>query len=120
MSRPLLAINEDEVMKLASYGCTQGEIADFFGCDQTTISRRFASAFDLGRANMKISIRKLQLRRARKGSDTMLIHLGKHYCGQTDRLDVTTAGQPIQVTFERIDNPRDHGISPPTEATEGA
>jgi len=26
-----------------------------------------------------------QIRRALKGSDVMLIHLGKHYCGQIDK-----------------------------------
>ncbi len=43
-----------------------------------------------------------------KGSDRMLIHLGKVYLGQTDRLDVTSTGGTTQVVLvDRADNPRD-------------
>jgi hypothetical protein len=85
MGRPPKDINEDEVFKLASYGCTQEEIGDFFGCNHAVISRRYSQAYNLGKASVRKNVRMWQMRRAQKGSDTMLIHLGKHYCGQIDK-----------------------------------
>jgi hypothetical protein len=83
--RPKKELNEDEVFKLASYGCTQEEIGDFFGCAHSVISRNYAQAYNLGKASVRKNVRMWQMRRALKGSDTMLIHLGKHYLGQTDK-----------------------------------
>ena len=48
----------------------------------------------LSRAESKISLRCKQFQRAMQVSDRMLIHLGKVYLGQTDRLDVTNQGEP--------------------------
>lgn len=83
-------IDGEQVTKLASYGCTQEEIADFFGCDRTVIGRRYAREYELGKAKVRINVRMWQVRRARKGSDTMLVHLGKQYCGQSDKTENKT------------------------------
>ncbi len=112
MGRPRKEIDADQVYRLASYGLTQDEIAEVFGCDQSVISRRFASEFHSARGSWKMSIRRAQTRRAVKdGSDQMLIHLGKSYLGQTDRIDMTSGNKPIAYV-ERAKNPRDlHAIS---------
>ena len=78
-------ITDEGVRRLASYGCTQEEIADFFDTSRSVITARFGQAFKLGAANVRKNIRMWQIRSARKGSDNMLIHLGKHYCGQHDK-----------------------------------
>ena len=86
MGRPLKPIDADQVYKLARLGCTQDEIADVFGVDQATISRRFASEFARARGECRISLRRAQFRRAIKDrSDSMLIHLGRVYLGQGER-----------------------------------
>ena len=77
MGRPAKDIDADQVRKLAKLGCTQDEIADFFGVSASVISERFQSDFHVGCAESKISIRRAQWRSAMKGSDRMLIHLGK-------------------------------------------
>jgi hypothetical protein len=41
MGRPATDIDGDTVRKLAKLGCTQNEIADFFGVSQSVISERF-------------------------------------------------------------------------------
>lgn len=89
-------IDGSEVFKLAKLGCTQKEIGEYFGVDASTISRRFATEFHLGAAACKTSIRRWQIKKARGGCTPMLIHLGKTYLGQTDRVDVTTRGDAIQ------------------------
>lgn len=116
MARPRKDIDADEVFKLAKRGCTQKEIAAHFGVAQSTISERFRSEFELGSAQSITSLRSWQFKRAYNGSDTMLIHLGKVYLNQTDKLDITSDGKGIQSSFERIDNNRDKEVSPPAEA----
>lgn len=107
MGRPAKAIDGDTVRKLARLGCTQEEIADFFDCSHSVISERFRQEFHVGRGESKISLRRLQWKAARGGSVPMLIHLGKVYLGQTDRLDVTSKGGRTMVYIERANNPRD-------------
>jgi transcriptional regulator with XRE-family HTH domain len=82
MARPQKPIDADQVYRLAKIGCTQHDIAEFFGVDQSTISRRFASEFAQGRAAMRVSLHRLQYKRAVAGSDRMLIHLGQTELGQ--------------------------------------
>lgn len=106
MARPLKPIDAEQVFKLAKLGCTQEEIGEYFGCDQATISRRFSSEFKLGATECKTSIRRWQMKKGHAGCTTMLIHLGKTYLGQTDRVDVTSNGQPVSYV-DRAQNPRD-------------
>jgi hypothetical protein len=108
MGRPLKDIDGEMVRKLAKMGCTQEDIAEFFDCAHSVISERFRQDFHQGRAESKISLRRMQWRSAMRGSDRMLIHLGKTYLGQTDRLDVTSGNNALRtVFFERVNNPRD-------------
>ena len=107
MGRPKTDIDGEMVRKLAKLGCNQDEIADFFGVTQSVISERFRSDFHVGRAESKISLRRMQFKRAMQGSDRMLIHLGKVYLGQTDKLDVTSKGGRTVVYIEKANNPRD-------------
>ena len=111
MGRPTKDIDGEMVRKLAKLGCTQDEIADLFAVTRSVISERFRSDFHLGRAESIISLRRMKFKRAMQGSDRMLIHLGKVYLGQTDRLDVTTKGTLPVVYIEKANNPRDESQS---------
>ena len=64
MGRPRKEIDSDQVVRLASIGCTQDEIAHFFQVDQSQISRRFASEMALGGALCKTSLRRMQWKAA--------------------------------------------------------
>ena len=112
MGRPLKPIDADEVYRLASIGCTQDEIAGFFGCSQSVISDRFRSEYDLGRSASKITLRKRQWN-ASKRSVPMMIHLGKQMLGQSDKVEAEVRSE--SVIFERVDSPRDEAIPPPAE-----
>ncbi len=109
MARPLKEIDGEQVFKLARLGCTQEDIAEFFGCSDSTISERFRNEFHLGRGASKISLRRAQFKTALSGCAAMLIHLGKQYLGQTDRLDIRSAGELIYV--DRASNPRDQALA---------
>lgn len=89
--RPLLPIDPEEVVKLAALGCTNQEIADFFGCGISTIETRFQGDTDKGRSTLKMDLRTMQLKAARRGNVAMLIWLGKQFLGQSERaiLDIS-------------------------------
>lgn len=106
MGRPPLEISADQVEKLANLGCTTEEIADFFGCSTDTIQRRFAVELTRGKADVKLSLRRWQIRQAKNGNATMLVWLGKNLLGQkdTEADDVKKAIKKVgQATQEQLD-----------------
>ncbi len=85
--RPLIEIDEDELFKLASFHCTDVEIAAFFDFSVDTLNRRFAEILRKGREQGKRTLRKLQWNSAIGGNTTMLIWLGKQILKQTDKIE---------------------------------
>ncbi len=86
VGRPRKELDAEQVYKLARLGCTQAEIADVFGVGQATISRNYGSDYARAQGEFKTSLRRAQYLRAVKDkSDTMLVHLGKHWLGQGDK-----------------------------------
>jgi hypothetical protein len=101
-------IDVAQVEKLARIGCTQEEIGDILGCSQQTISDRFSVEYARARASLKTSLRRAQVIRAVKDrSDTMLVHLGRVYLGQSGESD----GMSGQEVLSRIlaDHARKNG-----------
>ena len=90
MSRPKkYNIDETQVTKLASYGCTNIEIAHFFGCDESLLRKSYSEFLTKGRAESKIRLRQAQFKLALGDEDnaphpSMLIWLGKNVLGQAD------------------------------------
>ena len=69
MARPKkYKIDTKEVEKLASYGCTNIEIGDFFGCSPDLIEKSYSEFLTKGRADAKIRLRKLQWASAESGT----------------------------------------------------
>lgn len=73
-----------EVQKLASMGCKDTEISDFFGVDPNTLRYNFKTELLMGRENLKQKLRQKQIEVALNGNVTMLIFLGKNLLGQSD------------------------------------
>jgi hypothetical protein len=84
MGRPAKIISPAQVAKLTALGATTKEMADFFEVSPDTLERRFAAEIAKGRANLKIRLRRLQLRAAEQGSVAMLIFLGKAMLNQQE------------------------------------
>lgn len=91
--RKLITIDSNQVEALASYGCTNIEIASFFDCNETTIRKRFSENLIKGRESGKIRLRKKQFEVAMSGNVVMLIWLGKQTLGQADKQDVEHSGE---------------------------
>ena len=99
MARPKkYDIDTEQVEKLASFGCTNIEIASVFGCDESLIRKSYSEFLIKGREKGKVRLRQMQWKAAEAGSHTMLVWLGKQVLGQTDK-------QEVEVTkpFDRID-----------------
>ena len=89
MARPKkYNIDTEQVEKLASFGCTNTEIASFFGCSTDLIRKSYSENLTKGRDAGKIRLRKLQWNAAEKGNVTMLIWLGKQVLGQAEKQEV--------------------------------
>ena len=100
MARPKkYDIDTEEVQKLAKYGMTNVEIADFFGCDESLIRKSYSEYLTKGRAKMKLRLRQLQWKSAEKLNAVMLIWLGKQMLGQSD-IHVGEDSQPLEWSID--------------------
>ena len=87
--RPRADIQETKVEQLASFGCTNSEIAAFFDVNESTIRRSFAEYLTKGRETGKIRLRQMQWKAAEKGNVSMLIWLGKQVLRQSEKTEVS-------------------------------
>ena len=88
MARPKkYNIDTDKVEQLAGFGCTNREIASFFDCSETTLTRNYGDFLTKGREKGKIRLRQLQWRAAERGNTSMLIWLGKQVLGQSEKTE---------------------------------
>lgn len=85
----------DEVELMASLGCPDREIAEYFGINEDTLRYNFKSFLINGKQNLRNSLRKAQIRVAIEGNATMLIWLGKQLLSQQENPYATDAEQPL-------------------------
>ena len=119
IGRPKLNIEPEKVEQLASFGCSNVEIAAYMECDEGTIRKRFSENLTKGRESGKIRLRQAQMKLA-IGQDavfdkdgnmvrpfippnaTMLIWMGKNVLGQSDRSDVDWDHNIEEVKFIEV------------------
>tara|TARA_R100000773_G_C4210398_1_gene110119 strand:+ start:1171 stop:1473 length:303 start_codon:yes stop_codon:yes gene_type:complete len=100
MARPKLDIDANEVQKLASFGCTNTEIAEFFNCNEATIRKGFSEYLTKGRSMKKIRLRQIQWKIAENGSCAMAIFLGKNILNQSDNGMMEDDDTPLPFNVE--------------------
>lgn len=75
----------DEVQKLAALGCSNRDIANFFGIEESNVSRHFAAFITKGREELKIALRRAMLDNAcRNNNAAVQIFLAKNLLGMSD------------------------------------
>lgn len=80
-----LAVNGEDVEKLAGRGLNQEEIGTILGCSADTLQRRFSREMQRGWQRMRASVKRAQFDLGvNKLNPTMLIWLGKQHLGQSD------------------------------------
>ena len=103
MARPKkYNIDPKEVEKLASFGCTDTEIASFFGCSTDLIRKSYSENLTKGREKGKIRLRQMQWKAADKGNVTMLIWLGKQVLGQSDKQEIELIKPIDEIEFDGL------------------
>ena len=103
MARPKkYDIDTKQVQKLSSYGCTNREIASFFGCSEDLIKKSYSSFLTKGRDKGKIRLRQMQWRSAENGSVSMQIWLGKQVLGQSDKQEITEVRPIDDIVFDGL------------------
>jgi hypothetical protein len=89
----------DQVQELASLGCRNIEIANFFGVTEDAISRNFAAELLKGREELKISLRRAMLKNACANMNAAVqIFLAKNLLGMSDTPTNSDANQPLPWT----------------------
>lgn len=102
MGRPKRVVDASRIDELASIGMKTTDISVLTGIPETTLTRRFGALFAKRRAEKRTELIQKQWDVALAGDRTMMIWLGKNYAGQTDKADVTSAGEALKVIIERI------------------
>ena len=75
----------DQVQELAALGCSNRDIANFFGVEESNISRHFAANLTKGREELKITLRRAMLNNAcRNMNAAVQIFLAKNILGMSD------------------------------------
>ena len=103
MARPKkYNIDPEQVEKLASFGCSNTEIASFFGCSKDLISKSYSTNVAKGKDKGKIRLRQLLWKSAERGNVAMQIWLSKQYLGMTDKQEITTTELPEGFNIELL------------------
>jgi hypothetical protein len=84
VGRDKKVIPPPQVEELASIGCTDRDIANFFGIKEDTLRYNFADNLTKGREDLKISLRRSMLKTAHGGNAAVLIFLAKNLLGMSD------------------------------------
>jgi DNA-directed RNA polymerase specialized sigma24 family protein len=105
IGRDKTVVPPDMVQELAALGCSNREIANFFGVHETNISRHFAANLTKGREELKITLRRAMLKNACVNMNAAVqIFLAKNILGMTDQPLQTEANAPLPWTDDEDDD----------------
>jgi len=86
----------DEIEHQASLGCTDREIAQYFGLSESTLRYNFSDYLIKGRHQLKTTLRQAQLRAAIENlNPALLIWLGKNVLNQNDNGTTSDDRRPL-------------------------
>ena len=100
MARPKKDIDEEQVKKLAAIQCSYSEMAAVLGCDESTLTRRFAHVIKEGREHGTMSLKRKQYEIAMGGNVTMLIWLGKIVLKQVEKKEFSADEAGFRVIID--------------------
>jgi hypothetical protein len=101
--RPRIKLDVEQIEKLASIGCTTQEIGVVLGCSDNTLERNYMQVLELGRAKMRMSLRRMQIKAAQEGNGTMMVWLGKQYLDQADKSENKVYASSLTDILEGLD-----------------
>ena len=111
--RPKLALNEEQVYKLASLNVTVKDMANVLGCSKRALENNYLDVINEGRANLRTSILRKQYEVGiTDGNVTMLIWMGKQHLGQADKktVEIDDRRTAAELTDEELASIVDLGV----------
>jgi hypothetical protein len=102
MARPKKDIDIEQVRKLAAIQCSYAEMASVLGCNESTLTRRFAQVIKEGRDQGRMSLKRKQYEVAMGGNTSMLIWLGKNVLGQRDSFPEENVTAPTVASVYKL------------------
>lgn len=101
VGRDNIVVPPDQVEELAAIGCTDRDIANFYGVKEDTLRRNFAENLVKGREGLKIKLRRAMLKNALVNMNTtMQIWLSKQYLAMSDNPVDSVGNEPLPWTDE--------------------
>ena len=76
-------LTDAQLEELVAMGLTDSELSNLLGISESTFKARYLSVIKRGRARLRKSLRRAQIRSALSGNSTMLVWLGKQYLGRS-------------------------------------
>ena len=96
VGRDKVIVPPQQVLELAALGCTDRDIARFFGIDENTLRYNFSEILIKGREELKISLRRAMIKNAISNMNvTMQIWLSKNILGMQDTPTNTEETEPL-------------------------
>jgi hypothetical protein len=96
IGRDKKVVPPEQVQELAALGCSNRDIANFFGIEESNVSRHFAAYLTKGREDLKIALRRAMLNNACKNMNAAVqIFLAKNMLGMSDTPNNSEDKQPL-------------------------
>ena len=111
IGRNKVVVPQEEVEDLASLGCTDRDIANWFGVDENTLRYNFSDYLLKGRENLKISLRRAMLKNACVNLNAAVqIFLAKNMLGMSDNGMTTDSSKVLPFTDDEDDKPSEEQL----------
>jgi hypothetical protein len=111
VGRNQVVVPPEEVEDLAALGCTDRDIANWFGINEDTLRYNFADYLLKGRENLKISLRRAMLKNACVNLNAAVqIFLAKNMLGMSDNGMNTDTAKVLPFTDDEDDKPTDEQL----------
>ena len=111
VGRNNIVIPPEEVQDLAAIGCTNTDIARWFGIDDSTLLYNFKQELIKGREDLKISLRRAMLKNACVNLNAAVqIFLAKNMLGMSDNGMVNDGSKVLPFTDDEDDKPSEEQL----------
>jgi hypothetical protein len=111
VGRNQVVVPPEEVEDLAALGCTDRDIANWFGIKEDTLRYSFADYLIKGRENLKISLRRAMLKNACVNLNAAVqIFLAKNMLGMSDNGMVNDGSKVLPFTDDEDDKPTEEQL----------
>lgn len=108
VGRNKVVVPPQEVEDLAAIGCTDRDIANWFGIDENTLRYSFSDNLVKGREDLKISLRRAMLKNACVNLNAAVqIFLAKNMLGMSDNGMTSDSSKVLPFTDDEDEKPTD-------------